>query len=206
MSFWDSVKNKGLKTKLQGEIVLLNREIAARQRTMGIALYDCLEHSGGNSPFPEAFHTTETNLKEPLQDCQNDVHRLREDKLALDGELDHLQAKQDRTPYATTTSERLSQWGTAAKDTATEAKLKTQMAYLDRQIKQRKEAFGLQVYAMATQNVSSGGGVKNRLQKMRSGGEPTLTEILQEAKADVDILEAKKAEKEREIQSLDEPM
>jgi hypothetical protein len=237
MSFFKSVKNAGIKTKLRGDITLLNRETTARKQKLGVELYNLLQilersskKAGGVSiKSPAMFHAKQDSIKVPLDACRADVGVLEDRKEGMEQELVHMAANRDRARCARTNGESLQQAGKWVSDSGVEAKIQVQMKLIDREINQRKELFGLQVYddiisASNTSKRSAGtagtadskektaktgmfGGVKagisNRLSKL-SSDETAIEECIDKAKKDVNLLYSKIERKDREIAQLDE--
>jgi hypothetical protein len=159
MGFFTSVKNAGLKTKLRADISMLDRELKARKKLLGVELYNLLavlekqsrraqQGMGGGVGLhtPAMFHARQDSMKVPLDACRADVGVLEDRKEALEQELVKMEANRDRARMARTNSESMQQAANRVSDAAREAKIHTQSKLLDREIYQRKELFGLQVY------------------------------------------------------------
>jgi hypothetical protein len=242
MGFFTSVKNAGLKTKLRGEMNMLDREIYQRKKLLGVELYNVLaaleksRKASGISAVqvksPAMFHAKQDSMKVPLDACRADVGVLEDRKDGMEQELTHMEANRDRARMARTNSEHVQQYAGRVGDAATEAKIHAQIKLLDREIYQRKELFGWQVYddiivastaggggarGGATAAATAGtektakkgmfGGVKagisSRLSKL-SSDETAIEECIDKAKKDVNFIQTKKDRKEREIAQLDE--
>jgi hypothetical protein len=171
MGFFTSVKNAGLQTKLRGDIQLLHREIISRKKELGVQLYHLLvtlergrksNSVGGLGVQAPMCHARQDSMKVPLDACRADVGVLEDRKDALEQELVHMEANRDRARMARTHSEWAGQAASRVSDTGKEAKMRVQMKLLDREMHQRQELFGLQVYddiivANAGTSSSSGG-------------------------------------------------
>jgi hypothetical protein len=167
MGFFTSVKNAGIKTKLRADIGMLDRDTAARKKKLGVELYNLLavlerskrqRQQGITVQSPAMFHARQDSIKVPLDACRADVGVLEDRKEAMEQELLHMEANRDRARMARTSSESIQQAAGYVSDAAREAKIHTQMKLLDREIYQRKELFGLQVYDdVIVQATSSGG-------------------------------------------------
>jgi hypothetical protein len=247
MGFFTSVKNAGLKTKIRADMKLLDRETVARKQKLGVELYNLLmlmerSRRGGvgasiglKDPPAAAmsmFHARQDSIKVPLDACRADVGVLEDRKEGMEQELVHMECNRDKARMARTNGESLQQAAGWVSDSGVEAKIQVQMKLLDREIHQRKELFGLQVYdliilaQMAQSNSTTGagcggaaagraktakrgmfGGVKanisNRLSKL-SSDEKAIEECIDRAKKDVTLIQTRKDRKEREIAQLDE--
>lgn len=153
MGFFTSVKNTGIKTKLRADIVLQDREMVQRKQQLGVELYNLLvvlekskRQQGLKIATPAMFHAKQDSIKVPLDACRADVGVLEDRKEALEQELVHMEANRDRARMARTNSEHVQQVANRVSDSAREAKIHVHMKLLDREIMQRKELFGLQVY------------------------------------------------------------
>jgi hypothetical protein len=85
---FDSITRGAKKAKLRAAIVLVDREIASRQRAFGVEVYDkiaSLDRSQSIST-PAVFHAIETQMKIPLEQCRTDVLSLVNDRDALSHE------------------------------------------------------------------------------------------------------------------------
>jgi hypothetical protein len=244
MGFLTSVKNAGMKTKIRGDLKLLDREMVQRKQKLGVELYNLLvvarskkRNTGGTagaSPQPtiglNLFHARQDSIQVPLDACRADVSVLEDRKDAMEQELVHMAANRDRARMARTNGESLQQAVGWVSDSGVEAKIQVQMKLIDREIHQRKELFGLQVYddiisstASSTTAGGAGGagggskekapkrgmfggvkaGISTRLSKL-SSDEKAIEECIERAKKDVNLVQTKKDRKEREIAQLDE--
>jgi hypothetical protein len=237
MGFFTSVKNAGLKTKLYADISVLDREAVSRKKRLGVELYNLLvelekskrqRQQGMTVQSPAMFHAKQDSIKVPLDACRADVGALQDRREALEQELLHMEANRDRGVRRHSESS-FQQAAGRVSDTARQAKIHTQMKLLDRDVYQRQELFGLQVYddiivanttSLASTSTTTSekattekakksrfGGVKagisNRLSKL-SSDETAIEECIEKAKKDVNFIQTKKDRKEREIAQLDE--
>lgn len=211
---------------------MLNRETTARKQKLGVELYNLLvilernsRKAGGVSiKSPTMFHAKQDSIKVPLDACRADVGVLEDRKEGMEQELVHMAANRDRARLARTNGESLQQAGKWVSDSGVEAKIQVQMRLIDREIYQRKERFGLEVYddiisASNTSKTSGAGaadtkektglfggvkaGISNRLSKL-SSDETAIEECIDKAKKDVNLLQSKIERKDREIAQLDE--
>ena len=88
MSFlWDSVKQKaaqgakaaqvaGQKTKIKGELYLIDREIKARQQKFGVDLYDFVAPLASHQDFFASDDRLTSTLRPPLLKAQREIAAL----------------------------------------------------------------------------------------------------------------------------------
>jgi len=179
------VASAGQKTKLKTEIALLDQNMKGRKQTFGVDVYDLMEQKktfGGKSE-------TEPKVVEVFESGEKDIAMIVEKKDAKQAEIDGLGA-QEGLP-AETMGEKAKKAGNQARDAAVKTKIQAEMALLDREIKTRKQVFGVELFDAVMQ---------------LSGFEPTDTEvkaILDSAKQDVGEQQAKKDVKLEEINVLE---
>ena len=234
MGFFTSAKNAAVKTKLRGEVALLDREIATRQKALGVELYDLLVvicAGGGNKmaglKAPSIFHANQAKIQEPFEACRSDIRLLMEDKEAKEQEIVHIEANRERSRPSRDKQEALTKAGNWISETGTEAKLQVLIKKIDRDMKLRKEQFGLDVFeVMHTEEAagqSSPGkagvlgkitgtgkgaatgvktGIASRLSKM-SKSEQDIQDCIERAKKDVGLIEYRKDLKVREMSRLE---
>ena len=102
MGFLDSVKKGATKTKLQGEIVLLDREIAAIKKEFGVTLYDLLS-KGVDSNTTPALLTKTPEVATAFETFYKDIQDILREKTAKLKEIETYEAKKDTRLPATTT-------------------------------------------------------------------------------------------------------
>jgi hypothetical protein len=223
MGFFASVQNAATKVKLQGEIALVDREIKARQQQFGIDLYNVVslneKSKVGTFKTPSLFHAAASEIKLPFDECHAEIKVFQNELDAKTQEYDKIELSRERyvRPTQGNNEAFTTRTGNRVSDYARESKLVVQMTLLGRQIKQRKEQFGVDVCALSVASKKDargktgtfGGkatgvkkGLAGQLSKL-SGDESKIQEVIDIAKKDVDMLEKKKASKEREIALLD---
>mmetsp|Transcript_19005 Transcript_19005/g.28680 ORF Transcript_19005/g.28680 Transcript_19005/m.28680 type:complete len:232 (+) Transcript_19005:125-820(+) len=227
MGLLDGISNAGQKVKLQGEIVLLNREIDARKKLFGIELWDLLvesekqeNRSGVIFKMPAIFKDVEMKLKEPIEECRKDMAFMEGQLAENNDKLTRLEAHRERETNATI--------GTFMKNTGSDANLKIRIAKLERDMKLRKEKFGMDVWNLVAtesapttkednKNKGSGlgavtgaigglgkgvvGGVTSTLGKL-SKQETLMQDCVKKAKDDVAYLERSKARKQSLVSAI----
>ena len=213
MSFWDKMKNKGLKTRCQAEIKLLERESNTRKKKFGVDLYDALTTDKKkmlNVVAGTIFKGKQAEVKEPFEKAKDDIAGILAKKEIKNKEIAVLEAHGSHTLPDYSAGDKAKKAAKAVSDAGKEAKIKAEMALLDREAKIRKEQFGLEVYALTTASDESAkkgvkGAVKNALANL-SEQEKEIQQVIDEAKADVALIEGKITSKQREINLLDDEM
>jgi hypothetical protein len=219
MGLMENVQNAGQRAKLNGEMLLIDRDIVARKKEFGVELYDLIdiiERKSKTSMLstPSLFKGIESQIQEYLEVCRKEVGDFEDSKSAKELEQTQLEVKRERETKAT-----IGKWMSR---TGTDAKLTVEITMLERQIKQRKEKFGVDIWDIVAQpssiveNVNieakkkSGLGkvtgaltgltkgvtssVANGLGKL-SSDERTIQVCVEKAREDVDLFERSKARK-----------
>ena len=94
MGFFDSVKKSATKTKIQGEIVLLDREIGSIQRAFGVTLYDLLSAAvDGNNNSTPALLKKQPEVTTAFEAFYKEIQKSQAEKDAKLKEIDHYEAK-----------------------------------------------------------------------------------------------------------------
>lgn len=159
MGFFDNVKNHAIKVKLQGDIVLLDREMTARKSKFGIDLYDLLHalQQGNDNTIlhmPSFFNNKNNTIKQQYEVCCTDIQRLEQQIDAKKMELHHMESARERSKPAITNREMAAKASSRVSDAAMEAKLNIDITLLQRNIQQRKEKLGLDLYDVAVLAIS----------------------------------------------------
>lgn len=207
MSFlWEGVKQMsamagaaallaGQKTKLRGEIMLVEREVKTRQQTFGVELYDFVAPLARSPDFFAANDRMTDVIRGPFLAAQREIAALMIKRGKLKEELAQAEvARKAAFPApATTFGEQVLNTGKATAFTANEVKIKTEIGMVDTQIRAHKEDFGENMF--------------DTLVKLEDeqGWLPTVRDIrtmYDKARQDVDKLKVKADTKEREIATL----
>jgi len=213
MDLWKKVKTTttafGTTTKLRGDITLLERDVTAKKKKFGIELYDLLTDDKKNLLGVAAgtiFKKQETELKEPFERARDDINEIQGRKDAKQQELDVLEVKSASTLPDTTVNEKMKKAGKAINDAAVSAKLKAEMALLDREIKARKEEFGIDVYELtkAAEEKKKGGISGAVTDALTSQQEKDIQACIDRAKKDISPVETRMEGKKREIEQIKE--
>jgi hypothetical protein len=149
MPLWDKVKKSGQKTKLKGEILLLEREANARKKLFGIEFFDLVTNDKNKLLGISAgtiFKGQREELKEPVERARDDIAGMQAQKDIHQKDLDVLEVKGAHTLPDQTVGEKVNKAGAVMSNAATATKLAGKKALIDREIKVRKEEFGLEVF------------------------------------------------------------
>lgn len=237
--FFGKMKNTGVKAKLQGECTLLDREMKARKIKFGIELYDLIRDqekasggsaassvmsvmgvktksskskAGGSSGSMAAPGSFKKGIKDEWELVRTDISALEEKQEAMRVEKTHEEVRRERGTPAVSAKEKVQNAGGYLSSATKETKLLAQIALIDRDIKKRKEQFGIDVYEKAcevTGKASTGfkSGVKNAvrggLMKI-SEHEQKIQLCVENAMRDIGTMERSRQTRIREIDVLDE--
>lgn len=225
--FFGKMKNTGIKAKLQGECTLLDREIKARKVKFGVELYDLLrdqEKASGGSIMTQlgvksqkkttaaAPGSFKARVKEEWDRVRTDVAALEQKQEALRVEKTHEEVRRERGAPAVSAKEKWQKAGAAVQSQTRETKLLAQIALVDRDIKKRKEQFGVDVYDKAVEVIGKGStGFKSGVKNAVRGGlmkvsehEQKVQHCVENAARDVGTAERSRQTRIREIDALDE--
>mmetsp|Transcript_11055 Transcript_11055/g.18341 ORF Transcript_11055/g.18341 Transcript_11055/m.18341 type:complete len:230 (-) Transcript_11055:108-797(-) len=166
MGIFDSVQNAGTRAKLNGEIVLIDRRLVARKKLFGVEIYDLFDalddkHKSDLFSMPELFKGVEGQMKQPLEDCRKEVRVMHGEKVSKEDELAKLEVRRERDTKNSV--------GSFFSNTSTDATLKVQITMLERNIKLRKEEFGLDVWQYVSKDNSITGSMVAETTKKTSG-------------------------------------
>jgi hypothetical protein len=212
MGIWDKVKNEGKKVKLQGEVQLLKRELVSRQKTFGIELYDLLTNDKQTllgvtaGTIFKGNLSGEQDMKEPFDRAREDILGVQAKKDVKQTSLDVLEVKGAHTLPDTTMGQKASKAGAAVSNGAKGTKLQAEMALLDREMKIRKEQFGVQVFDLTrnSQEKKTNNPVKRLSNAVAnlSQQEQAIQNSIDTAKTDVAKIQGKIDSKQFEIRDL----
>ena len=148
MGMLDKAKNAAKTTKLKGEIALLDRDIKAKKQKFGIEVSDLLWDmeakqkalGGRESVFLTSLRTQWDVAKADLQKTREKKEEI-QSKLDAAGELKRSGEQDDASAMD------------KAKAVGTEGKRRAKLQLLDRELKSRKQQFGIDVYDAAVEVV-----------------------------------------------------
>jgi len=215
MGLWGNAKNVAKKTKLKADIALLQRKIAGRKKKFGEEFYNVLTidkqnllgvSAGTLSVFKKGTQNDE--LRAAFERALDDIRGKRAGKEELQNRLDVMEVKGIHTMPDVTVGQKLSKTGKGISNAATGTKIRAQMALIDREIKIRKEEFGMEVYNLAETSEQKKG-LKGAISKVKSGfsdQEKEIQKIIDTAKLDVEAIEGQVTSLERQITLIDAEM
>ena len=213
MGVWDKVKSNSRKLKIQGDISLLKREIVSRKKAFGVELYDLLTNDKNRLLGVTAgtiLKGQEEELKEPFERARDDVSAIRAKKDIKQKDLDVLEVKGAHTLPDATVGQKFNKAGRALSNGAKGTKLQAEMALLDREMKLRKEKFGIEVFDLTKD--SEDRKTKNPVKRLSnavanlSQHEKDIQSCIDKAKTDVASVESRIKSKQTEMNLLDEEM
>jgi len=215
MGWWGSLKNSAEKTKLRGDIVLTQRGITARKKKFGEEFYDVLTNdkqrlvsAGTLSVFKKGPQND--NLRTAFEKATCEVRGMlaREDELQKN--LDVMEVKGSHTMPDETIGQKMSKTGKMLSDAGAGSKIRAQMQMVYREIKIRKENFGLEVYDYTEKSDDKEKkGLKGKISKALtsfSEQEKEIQDVIDVAKKDVEVIEIRVKSLERQIAFLDSEM
>lgn len=172
MSLLDKAKNAAQTTKLKGEIALLDRDVKAKKQKFGVELSDLLWDvqakqnaigGVGNSKYLKSLQPQWDVARKDLQEIRQKQEDIKA-KMAADKQRDDSAKKPSVMDQA--------------KAAGTEAKRRTQLQLLERELQGRKEQFGIDVYDVAVK-------VYGSTTSAAAGSATTLTDSKNQASASV---------------------
>lgn len=199
MGIFDSFKKGATKTKIQGEIVLLDREIAAIKKEFGVTLFDLLSKAVDGNTTPDLLKK-QTEVANSFETFYKDVQDIIKEKEVKLKEIDTYEAKKDTRLPATTTQEKLSNFGMLVGEQTHATKCKADIAMMDRNIKLKKEAFGVEIFDKVVMEAEVLTGLKALTS---SAVDKEIAGAIDAAKQKVSVPVNKKDMKNREIENLD---
>mmetsp|Transcript_15768 Transcript_15768/g.20573 ORF Transcript_15768/g.20573 Transcript_15768/m.20573 type:complete len:225 (-) Transcript_15768:90-764(-) len=216
---WEKAKAGTKRTKIQGELVLLDREIKNRQLSFGVELYDILiadPKSFGGSIVGQNVKVSQLQhreLAEPLEACKSDIQALEAQQQACKTEQDHLAHQRENYGPASTAGEKFSKVGNWVTTNTQELSLSAKHKMIDRDINRRKEQFGIQVFehyivaGLADAEPQQGSSIREKMSTAMGQSSPKekkVQDCLYRAKNMVAMLERQKDLGLREIEGLNE--
>lgn len=204
MGFMDNLKKTAVVTKLQGELLLIDREIKTCKENQGVAIYDILAKRQNSVVGSEQDDESQKNplpldgLEAAFIATTTDVHEWNHKRNQVMDQIEVLEATKTSRSAGTTAGEKASYMGSVLKDSAQTAKLKTELAYYEREIKLRQGIFGVQVFDELKLMEQNNGDAFPEDDANNVGA------ILNQARAAMQAVLKKKADKEAEIQAAKE--
>lgn len=226
MGVFDNIRNGAVKTKLQAEIALLERQIVQAKSAMGVQLYDKMTAQQNSNkvpginvsiPLPSSLfpHNSDV-IRDQLDDCRRDLQPKINEMNACSIELEKLAATRERANPNQGTFSKAGAW---MSNTGKDAELRVRIKLLEREIYQRKEKFGVDVYDIVVENVTdndsdkrtrtgnvltTGIGKIGQLTGVTNKTEKEIHDCIQMAARQVTVLRQQIDSKNREIVAVNE--
>jgi len=185
----------GQKTKLRGEILLVDREIKTRKQSFGVELYDYIAPLAARPDFFAANDKMTNTIRGPFLVAQREIASLANKRQTLKEQLAQAEVAR-RAAFPTPASnfgEKVLNTGKAAGFASNEAKIKTEIGMVETQVKGHKQDFGVAIFDLFVQLEDSEGWL------------PSVRDIrtmYDKARQEVDALRRKIASKEQELKDL----
>jgi len=208
---WDTVKQQTFRTKLRGDLVLMEREANVRKKKLGVDLYDLLTKDKQNMLSMAAgtiFEGQQMELKDPFDRSRNDVDAIQARKDVKQRELDVLEVKGAHTMPDVTVNDKLKKARKAVTNAGVATKLRAEMTLMDREMKIRKEEFGVEVFDLlqASEDSKKKTGIKatvsGAISKI-SDQEKAIQACIDQAKQDVLSIGRRQNFAQSEIRAID---
>lgn len=224
MGIFDNIRNSAVKTKLQTEISLLERQIIQKKSALGVELYDKMTAQQNSNKVPginvaipvpaSLFPQNSDIIRDQLDDCRRDLQPKINEMNACSIELEKLAATRERANPNQGTFTKAGAW---MSNTGKDAELRVRIKFLEREIYQRKEKFGVDVYDIVVENVqdtssnkrsgnviASGIGKIGQLTGVTNKAEKEIHDCIQMAVRQVTVLRQQIESKHREIVAVNE--
>jgi hypothetical protein len=224
MGIFDNLRNGAVKAKLQAEISLLERQIIQKKSSLGVELYDKMTAQQNSNKVPginvaiplpaSLFPHNSDVIRDQLNDCQRDLQPKINEMNACSIELEKLAALREKNNPNQGT---LLKAGTWVSNTGKDAELRVRIKFLEREIYQRKEKFGVDVFDVVVQNIrdandnqkggnilTSGLGKIGQLTGVTNKSEKEIHDCIQLAARHVTMLQKQIECKHREIDAVNE--
>jgi hypothetical protein len=223
MGIFDKLKNSATKTKLQAEIALLERQIVSKKSTLGVELYDKMTAQQNSNKVPginvtipvpaSLFPHNADAIRNQLDDCRRELQPKIDEKNACTIELERLTATRERVNPNDGTFSKAGAW---MSNTGKDAELRLRIKFIEREIYQRKEKFGVDVYDIVVENVSDGNKNKSgnvlaagmgkigQLTGVTNKAEKEIHDCIQMTARQVSVLRQQIDSKQREIIALND--
>lgn len=191
----DATKVAAQKTKLRGEMVMIDREIQNRKKTFGVAMYDHIAPLSQSQDFYAASDELTNILRPPLLNAQKEIQALAAKRVKLKEQLAAAEAKRAGAfpEKAETVGQKFVNFGKASVMHSGETKIKAELAIVDSRIKGHKQNFGLDLYATLSEAEDTRGYLPSDRQ---------VRNVYDTCRSDIQRMEANKKKKMEELHAL----
>ena len=152
------------------------------------------------------FKGKHEEMKAAFERARDDIAGKLARKEELQRKRDVMEVKGSHTMPDTTVGEKMSKLGKSVSDASVDTKLRAQQALIDREIKIRKEEFGMEVFDVCQASEQKDKGIKGAIStavSKLSDHEQDIQSIIDVAKRDVEIIEKKIDSLNRQMHFLD---
>lgn len=197
-------KVAGQKTKLRGELILLDRRIPARKKAFGIELYDELSAMTCSQDFYSTADKTISTIRPHLLTADREIRALSNKKLQAQGDLDIAVARRAEAfpEKAINWKEKAANAATATSMISNETKFKTRMALVQSQMNAIKEKFGLHSYPILEELFGTLGSGQLPVHCATDKDVNNIRFVYQKCRTDIDEINRSKDAKLQQIDSL----
>jgi hypothetical protein len=224
MGILDNIRGGAVKTKLQAEIALLERQIVQKKSALGVELFDKMTAQQNSNKVPginvaipslsSLFPHNSDMIRDQLDECRRDLQPKINEMNACSIELEKLAATRERANPNQGTFTKAGAW---MSNTSKDAELRVRNKLLEREIYQRKERFGIDVYDIVVEGIhdaspnkrsgnviASGIGKISQLTGVTNKAEKEIHDCIQMAARQVSVLRQQIESKHREIVAVNE--
>lgn len=206
MSLWETLQGAakkageaalvaGHKTRLQGEILMVDRDIKGRKQQFGIDLYDHVGPMANSPDFFAADDPLTESLRPPLLAAQREIAALEIKRVRTKESIAQAEIKRKAAfpEPAVTFVDKMKNAGKSAGLAGNEAKLATDLSVVETKIKYEKQVFGERIYEIFVTLEDEKGWLPT---------DRTIRGMYDQTRQDVEKLQKKRAEKVAELESL----
>lgn len=135
----NDVSKRAQIVKLRTEIALIDRELETIQNDFGVALYDAVDEEATSPQLPEGLHQS-------YEDCRGIVAAKQQEISDRQDTMDSHQSQRLRAAEPTNLSQRAARLQEIIASRSSDAKLKLEIMWLEREILREKQVFGHVVF------------------------------------------------------------
>ena len=194
-----NVKSAALKTKLNGEIAMIDMEITTRKKTFGVELFDLIlksDKANETIMMPAIFSSIEPEMKAIIEPCRYDIQKIEKQINGKAEEVEKVKqkSKEHQAAEAATASSKAKKAGHWVSDGGKETAKGMQTSMLKSKIKTRKQQFGLDVWETVAAKQAENAEI--------SGVEKEINDCIQAAKHDIGRIFERRETKKQAIEEL----
>eukprot|EP00934_Nitzschia_sp_Nitz4_P005796 Nitzschia sp. Nitz4//scaffold53_size117307//107044//107865//NITZ4_003783-RA/size117307-processed-gene-0.168-mRNA-1//-1//CDS//3329554244//5786//frame0 len=191
----DATKLAAQKTKLRGDMLLIDRDIQNRVKAFGVAMYDHISPLSQNQDFYAAEDELTNIVRPPLIEAQKEIQALAAKRVQLKEQLAAAEAKRAGAfpDKAETMGQKFMNFGKASVMHSGETKIKAELAIVDTRIKGHKQKFGQELYGRFVEAEDKRGYLPSDRQ---------VRNIYDTCRADIQRMETNKKAKREQLTAL----